>query len=124
MNYGQIRDLAMMQMGLEAEDAADCEPALSAAINEAYDQLSFASTGLRVGDDEALPPLKALNACPELPHWTHRALADWAVYRLCMNGGPAKAARGGAFQDAYRSILARMMMEKYRGGFYNTRRAP
>lgn len=45
---------------------------------------------------------------PKLPRWTHAALADWATWRLYMNGNPQKQNRGMVYRAAYDEVFRRL----------------
>lgn len=111
MTLAQIREMIMFQMGLDAEDAADYQPHLTEYINEGYDRLAEAWCGRHVDDRCGFTPLTRDRAEPMLPQWTHRALADWAVWKLMLCGGAARQSRGLPFRQSFEQTLSRLRRE-------------
>lgn len=110
MTLGEIKDQVMFQTNNDPEDADDYLPHLVDYINEGYDKLvdvwnrnhvpGVTYDRLEIDPDE-----------PELPEWTHRALADWATWLVYRNGNPQKQQRGYAFRESFERILSKIADE-------------
>ena len=110
MTLGEIKDQVMFQTNNDPEDVGDYLPHLVDYINEGYDRMwnVWAKMHIPTGDHDRLEidPDE-----PELPEWTHRALADWATWLIYRNGNPQKQQRGYAFREAFERILSRIADE-------------
>lgn len=107
MTFKEIKEQAMFQTNNDASDLGDFAPHIDDYINEGYGELVFAYTGKRVGDDE-YPALAINTDVPNLPSWTHRALADYATWMIYRNGNPLKQQRGFAFNSAFMDVYSRV----------------
>ena len=116
MTLEEIKKQALFQTGADQEDQADWEPSLTAFINEGYDRLLYAFCRMHVHDDSMFQPLNHSRAMPELPQWSHAAIADYASWRLCMSGPAARQARGAAFRASFEEAQGRLRRES--GGAY------
>ena len=110
MTLGEIKDQVMFQTNNDAEDVADYLPHLVDYINEGYDKL------MNVWNKNHIPAgeydrLEIDPDEPELPEWTHRALADYATWMVYRNGNPQKQQRGMAFRAAFEEVLSRIAGE-------------
>ncbi len=110
MTLGEIKDQVMFQTNNDAEDVADYLPHLVDYINEGYDKL------MNVWNKNHIPAgeydrLEIDPDEPELPEWTHRALADYATWMIYRNGNPQKQQRGMAFRAAFEEVLSRIAGE-------------
>ena len=54
------------------------------------------------------PELMQEKDAPRLPLWTHGALADYATWRFCMNGGAAQRSRAEFYFLRFREIFFRL----------------
>ena len=110
MTLAEIKDQIMFQTNNDAEDVGDYLPHLVDYINEGYDRLMNAwhKNHIPFGDYDRLEidPDE-----PELPEWTHRALADWATWLIYRNGNPQKQQRGMAYRNAFDEILVKIADE-------------
>lgn len=110
MTVGDIKNRVMFQTNNDAEDVGDYLPHLVDYINDGYDQLMNAWYGTHVpaGEHDRLE----IDADePELPEWTHIAIADYATWLVYRNGNPSKQNRGTAFYSAFREVLAKIHSE-------------
>ena len=109
MELSALRQQVMFQIGGDAEDIQDFLPFLTDYLNEGYDRLAIAAYARHVGDAENdLMPLKHERSTPELPEWTHRAIADWATWLICRNGNTQRQNRGYAFRRAFEDVEGRL----------------
>jgi len=83
----------MFQTNNDKDDVGDFEPFLLDYINEGYDTLLYDSLSVHVGDT-SYPLLEDDTDEPELDAWIHGAIADYATYRVYLNGSAAKQNRG------------------------------
>lgn len=112
MTVGQIKGLVMFQTNNDAEDVGDFLPALMGYINEGYDKLVKACTGVHLQPTgEEHRPLSWDNDVPNLPEHMHKALADWATWCVYRNGNPQKQQRGYVFRSAFEEALAAAQSE-------------
>ena len=110
MTLGEIKDQIMFQTNNDAEDVGDYLPHLVDYINEGYDRLMNAWNKTHIPTME-FDRLEIDPDEPELPEWTHRALADWATWLIYRNGNPQKQQRGMAYRNAFEEILLRIADE-------------
>ena len=111
MTLEAIRDRVLYQTANDADDLPDFEPHLSAYINEGYDKLLFAHKRIHAGDDPEYPILtedSRENRAPNLPEWTHQAIADYATWMVYRNGNALKQQRGMQFYQAFSEVLAKV----------------
>ncbi len=120
MDLLALRQQVMFQIGSDAEDVQDHLPYLNDYINEAYDRLAHAAYGRHVCmEDEEFQPLHHEISRPNLPDWTHRAIADWATWLLCRNGNAQRQNRGYAFRKAFEDVESRLRGAKGDGCFHH-----
>ena len=106
MTLAEIKNLVMFQTNNDADDLGDFLPYLNDYINEGYDRLVKAWCGEHVGiDSDVYSPLKHDKSQPELPDWTHKAIADWATWLVYRNGNSNKQSRGMTFRNSFEELL-------------------
>jgi phosphatidylethanolamine-binding protein (PEBP) family uncharacterized protein len=110
MTFAEIKDQVMFQTNNDAEDIADFLPHVNDYINEGYDRLVKVWTKSHLPRED-YPWLTEDTDVPELPEWTHRAIADWATWLCYRNGNPQKQQRGMAYRNAFEEICAMMADE-------------
>lgn len=110
MTVTEIKNAIMFQTNNDVEDLGDFEPYLMDYINEGYDLLVNAWADTHAPTEE-YPALSLENYEPNLPEWTHRAIADWATWLVYRNGNPNKQNRGYQFKVAFENVLARIKSE-------------
>ena len=109
MDLSALRQQVMFQIGGDAEDIQDFLPYLTDYLNEGYDRLVMAAHGRHVGEEgNDFAPLAHEKSAPELPAWTHRAIADWATWLICRNGSAQRQNRGYAFRRAFEDVENRL----------------
>ena len=109
MNVGEIKNLVMFQYGNDAEDVEEYMPALLGYIQDGYDRLVMAWSGVHPSADGVeWPQIELDTDVPMTPEWTHKAIADWATWCVYRNGNPQKQQRGYAFRQAFDEALARI----------------
>ena len=109
MDLAALRQQVMFQIGGDAEDVQDFLPYLTDYLNEGYDRLAVAAHGRHVcQEDEDYQPLAHEKSTPNLPAWTHRAIADWATWLICRNGSTQRQNRGYAFRKAFEDVESRL----------------
>ena len=97
----------LFQTNNDADDLGDFLPHLSDYINEGYDKMVVAWCGEHVtADSETYTPLTNDKSSPELPTWTHRAIADWATWLIYRNGNAGKQNRGLLYRQAAEEMFA------------------
>ena len=114
MNLLELKRQVLYQTGNDADDLGDFQPHLTDYLNEAYDRLLMAWKGVHAGDDGEYPLLRHDKSEPELPSWSHRALADFAAWLVYRNGSAPKQNRGFLFRKAFEETESRLRMQ--RGG--------
>lgn len=109
MDLSALRQQVMFQIGGDAEDVQDFLPYLTDYLNEGYDRLVMAAYSRHVGEGASdFAPLAHEKSSPELPAWTHRAIADWATWLICRNGSTQRQNRGYAFRRAFEDVEGRL----------------
>ena len=107
MNLLEIKQHVLFQTNNDADDLGDFLPHLTDYINEGYDKLIVAWCGEHVSDDhETYTPLRNDKSVPEVPVWTHRAIADWATWLLYRNGNAGKQNRGVLYKQSAEELFA------------------
>ena len=103
MTVAELKNLVMHQTNNDVDDLGDYLPYLMNYINEGYDLLLYARDKTHISDD---PLLKLVDDTdePDLPLWTHKAIADWATWLVYRNGNPQKQQRGYAFRSAFLEV--------------------
>lgn len=107
MTFAEIKDHVMFQSNNDAEDIEDYLPHVNDYINEGYDRLVKAWSKNHIPQTD-YPKLVEDTDVPQLPDWTHRAIADWATWLVYRNGNPQKQNRGMAYRYAFEEILAKI----------------
>ena len=109
MDLSALRQQVMFQIGGDAGDVQDYLPYLTDYLNEGYDRLVMAAFGRHVcAEEEEYQPLFHDRSQPNLPEWTHRAIADWATWLICRNGNAQRQNRGYAFRKAFEDVESRL----------------
>ena len=108
MTLAEIKNQVMFQTNNDAEDLGDYEPHINDYVNEGYDRLVYAYAHQHVDDTSDYPPLEMDMDEPDLPGWTHRAVADFATWLVYRNGNPQKQSRGMAYLRAFEEMLTRI----------------
>lgn len=112
MDFASLRSHVLFETGHDAEDLGDFLPHLDAYLNEGYDRLVMAHAGVHVSaDSRSYPPLCHDRSLPRLPHWAHRAIADWAVWLIYRNGSAQKQNRGYVFRQSFEAAERRLRTE-------------
>jgi hypothetical protein len=110
MTFAEIKDHIMFQTNNDAEDIEDYLPHVNDYINEGYDRLVKVWTKNHIPMDD-YPKLENDEDVPQLPDWTHRAIADWATWLVYRNGNPQKQQRGMAYRLAFEEIVSQILGE-------------
>lgn len=110
MTTAEIKELAMFQIGNDAEDLADYLPYIDRYIDEGYDIIAYAFARVHPSKDNEEYPLPLTDEALEtvIPVWTHKALADYATWCLYRNGNTNKQQRGFQFLSAFREVLSQI----------------
>lgn len=118
MTAGEIKNLVMFQTNNDVDDLGDFMPYLMGYINEGYDLLVYAWAKQHCSSDEDAEHrfLSADVDVPQLPEWTHKAIADWATWLVYRNGNPVKQNRGYQFRSAFEEIVNRIRDEGGKNG--------
>ena len=120
MTLAEIKEMVMFQTNNDAEDVGDYLPSLVDYANEGYDLLVYVYDKQHVDEMSAdYPPLEMDVDEPNLPGWTHKAIADWATWLVYRNGNPQKQQRGYAFREAFEAIKSRLAAEPKNGPYNN-----
>ena len=112
MTVGEIKDEVMFQTNNDIDDLEEYLPYLMDYINEGYDKLVYAWAKTHcedAGDEVEYPWMTEDTEEPNLPEWTHRALADYATWLVYRNGNPQKQQRGLYFLRAFQEVLNRIL---------------
>lgn len=105
MTFDELRERVIFQVNADSDDLGDYEPALDGYINTGYDKIvdAFLEEHIDMGGKYA--SMEAPWDTPNMPSWTHKAMADYATYLVYRNGNPQKQQRGMRFlQDAMEVI--------------------
>jgi len=109
MNLLELKNAVMHQTNNDADDLGDFMPYLLDYINEGYDRLVVAFAGQNVSmDSNVYTTLTHDKSSPNLPEWTHRAIADWATWLIYRNGNAQKQSRGYAFRNAFLEVESKL----------------
>jgi len=119
MTLEELKNRVMFQTGNDAADLGDYLPHVAEYLNEGYDRLLNAFCREHVSAHGAFPPLKHDRSEPQLPHWAHAALADWASWRIYMGGSAGRQSRGLMFRASYDECEKRLRLEGEGRGFFN-----
>lgn len=120
MKVDQIKTLVMFQTNNDYDDLGDFAPYLTEYINEGYDLLVDAWHKEHCGENYAF--LNTDDDVPELPEWSHKAIADWATWLIYRNGNPSKQNRGYQFRSAFEEVRQKLSATSKNGTarhFYN-----
>lgn len=118
MTLLEIENLVMFQTNNDADDLGDYLPHITTYINEGYNLLVSAWCGEHVGvDSDTYTPLSHEKSQPDVPDWTHKAIADWATWLCYRNGSSNKQQRGYRFREAAESLFStlRSMSDEQKG---------
>lgn len=107
MNLLAIKNMVMHQTNNDADDLGDYMPYLEDYINEGYDRLVLIYAGVHA-DSGDYPLLTHDKSTPELPVWTHRAIADWATWLCYRNGNTQKQSRGYQYRNAFLEVESKL----------------
>lgn len=107
MTVSDIKKAVMHQTNNDVEDLGEFMPYLMEYINEGYDMLVNAFSGMHIYTEE-YPELADDLDEPLLPKWAHRALADWATWLVYRNGNPSKQSRGYQYKTAFEEVRLSM----------------
>lgn len=106
MTLRELKEHIMFQTNNDADDLGDFLPHITNYINEGYDKVVFAWCGEHVSvDSDNYNPLSHDKSQPDVPDWTHRAIADWATWLIYRNGNSNKQARGQMFRASAEGVL-------------------
>lgn len=119
MTLEQLKQQVMFQTGNDEADLGDFVPHVGEYLNDGYDRLMFAHTGLHVSVDSPYAPLRHDKSTPELPEWTHSAIADWATWLIYRNGAPNRQNRGLAFRASFDETERKLRTAKAGKLFHN-----
>ena len=109
MTLKEIRALAMFQSNNDEEDLPEFQPALDQYINEGYDRLVEAYTDEHTDPDgDVYIPLTGATDEPEIPSWSHRAIADYATYMIYRNGNVTKQNRSVPYYQSFSDMLLKL----------------
>ena len=118
MTVEAIKNLVMYQTNNDADDLGDFMPYLMGYINESYDLLVYAWTKQHCSEDYEADYAFLITDqdVPNLPEWTHKAIADWATWLVYRNGNPSKQNRGYQFRAAFEDVRSRITSEGGKSG--------
>ena len=119
MTLEELKRQVMFQTGNDAEDLGDFLPHVVDYLNDGYDRLMFAHCGVHVSLDTPFAPLYHDKSTPELPLWTHSAIADWATWCIYRNGASPRQNRGLAFRISFEEIERKLRAESAGKTFIN-----
>ena len=106
----------MFQTNNDIDDLPDFKPHLNDYINEGYDILVEAFTGMHVSEEsEEHPTLSTDYDEPNLPEYAHRALADYGTYMVYRNGNAVKQNRGSVYYSMFMGVLAQLRYDAGKG---------
>ena len=108
MTFKQIKQHILAQTNNDLDDLADVLPHMEEYINEGYDLLMEAWDEKHVGAGGDVPRLDKDMDIPDIPEWTHGAIADWATWLMYRNGNPQKQQRGMQYKVAFLELVARI----------------
>lgn len=103
MTVQQLYDMVMIQTGNDTTDITDYATEVAAYVNEGYSKLyeKYMNTAEVVELTDA-------DESPLLPDHMHRYIADWATWRMYMNGNPSRQQRGFAFKQSFDDFFAKV----------------
>lgn len=103
MTLDELQARVIYQVNADADDLPDYEPHLTGYINNGYDLLLYALTGVRAGA-KPFPYLAQGLDASRLPEWCNSAVADYATWLVYRNGNPQKQSRGQAYLYAFQQV--------------------
>lgn len=103
MRMSEIQERVMFQTVNDIDDIGDFLPHLDGYINAGYDLLFFAHRG-----EHPEQMLKSGKDVPDLPEWTHGAIADYATWMIYRNGNVVKQQRGMTFLSSFNEVKSRI----------------
>lgn len=102
MTLAEIKNMVMFQTNNDADDLGDYLPYLETYINDGYDRLVVAFAKQHVSaDSNDYTPLTHDKSAPNLPDWSHPAIADWATWLIYRNGNTQKQNRGYQYRTSF-----------------------
>lgn len=107
MTLLELQDYVLFQTNNDTDDLGDFTPYINGYINEGYDRLVEAYAKDHIGEE--YPALNAPDMAPNLPEWTHLAIAYWATWLIYRNGNPNKQQRGLQFRASAEEIKAKVL---------------
>lgn len=107
MTLLELQDYVLFQTNNDVDDLGDFTPYINGYINEGYDRLVEAYARTHLGGE--YPVLSAPADEPNLPEWTHLAIAYWATWLIYRNGNPNKQQRGLQFRASAEEIKAKVL---------------
>jgi len=110
MTFEAMMQRAIFQYNADWDDYEDYAPHVDAYVNDGYDQVLEAITGMHLNQIEAYRTLVEgvdNNVEPGVPEWTHLPICDYATYMLYRNGNPQKQQRGLMFLENFRACLGK-----------------
>ena len=109
MTLGDIKAMVMFQTNNDADDLGDFLPYLVTYINEGYDLLVNAFAKQHVtADNTDYTPMSHDKSQPNLPEWTHQAIANWATWLIYKNGNVQKQNRGYQYRSAFEQVETKL----------------
>lgn len=103
MNLRELRRTTLFETNNDEDELEELEPHLTDYLNEGYMLLRRA-----FGQNGEITPLRHDRSRPDLPEWTHHAIADWAAWLIYRNGSVQKQGRGLPFKQAFEDVIARV----------------
>lgn len=109
MTLAEIKNMVMFQTNNDADDLGDYLPYLETYINDGYDRLVVAYVKQHVSSDSNdYTPLTHDKSTPNLPDWSHQAIADWATWLIYRNGNAQKQNRGYQYRSQFAEVEAQL----------------
>ena len=110
MYVSELKEYVMFQTNNDTDDLEDYLPYLLSYLNDGYDRLVYAWAKEHTSSEEdaEYPPLSEDSDEPNLPDWTHLAIADWATWLIYRNGNPQKQSRGLMYRQAFDDVLSKI----------------
>jgi hypothetical protein len=106
MTIEALKGLVLRQLGEDVEDVEEFDDLLDVYLNQGY----IALMEKRKGSASGIDPLSDANNL--LPERVHPALADYATYRILMNGNALRQQRSQAFLSNFEDARIRLKSEK------------
>lgn len=101
MTVKQLKDMVMIQTNNDLADITEYETQVLSYLNEGHTKLYEKYMG-------EVPATPLANDADEssLPGHMHRYIADWATWRMYMNGNTARQQRGLPFRQSFDAFLS------------------